>query len=55
MIEIIREHGRITVRDAVILIKANRNTIKKHLKQLYETGYIIQRGEGKGTWYEKKT
>jgi Fic family protein len=53
VLAIVREHGRVTVRDAVALTKANRNTIKDHLKQLTQKGHLVQRGQGKGTWYEK--
>ena len=53
IMEIVKEHGKITVRNAVSLTAANRNTVKLHLKQLVNAGHLIQRGRGKGTWYEK--
>ena len=46
-----RERGRITIADAVILLSANRNTVKLHLRQLVQQGYLEQHGTGKGTWY----
>lgn len=49
---IAREHGRVTVREAVAAIGANRNTIKDHLRRLVAAGRLAQRGRGKGTWYE---
>ncbi|MDA3916284.1 MAG: DUF977 family protein [Deltaproteobacteria bacterium] len=51
---ILKEHGRVTVKEAEITLGANRNTIKDHLKKLVESGLIIKRGAGRGTWYEKK-
>jgi DNA-binding IclR family transcriptional regulator len=48
---IARERGRITIADAVTLLAANRNTVKLHLRQLVQQGYLEQHGTGKGTWY----
>lgn len=49
----VREHGRVTVRDAAAATGASRNTVKDHLKQLVRAGHITRRGRGRGTWYEK--
>ncbi|MHB8057449.1 MAG: DUF977 family protein [Desulfuromonadaceae bacterium] len=46
-----RERGRITIADAVTLLAANHNTVKRHLRQLVQQGYLEQHGTGKGTWY----
>ncbi len=54
IMEILKEHGRVTVKESETLLGANRNTIKDHLKRLVESGYLIKRGRGRGTWYEKK-
>ena len=51
MLAIARERGRLTIADAVILLAANRNTVKLHLRQLVQQGYLEQHGFGKGTWY----
>lgn len=51
MLAIARERGRITISDAVTLLAANRNTVKPHLRQLVQQGYLEQHGTGKGTWY----
>jgi len=51
MLAIARERGRITIVDAVTLLSANRNTVKLHLRQLVQQGYLEQHGTGKGTWY----
>jgi Fic family protein len=53
LLGMIDSHGRMTVRQAVALTGANRNTIKHHLKQLVTAGRLVQRGTGRGTWYEK--
>lgn len=50
---IVNEHGRVTVREAAALTKANRNTIKDHLRKLVSAGRLVRRGQGRGTWYEK--
>jgi Fic family protein len=53
ILAIVSEHGRVTVRDAEALTKANRNTIKDHLGKLVAAGRLKRRGRGRGTWYEK--
>jgi predicted HTH transcriptional regulator len=32
-------------------LKANRNTIKKHLQRLVEFGRLVKQGKGRGTYY----
>ncbi len=51
MLVVARERGRITIADAVTLLSANRNTVKLHLRQLVQQGYLRQHGTGKATWY----
>ncbi|MCR5813214.1 MAG: DUF977 family protein [Desulfovibrio sp.] len=51
IVELAREHGRITMKDAVTLTGVSRNTIKEHLRKLVETGQLILRGKGRGAWY----
>ncbi len=51
IVQLAREHGRVTISDAVKISGANRNTIKFHLKKLVETGRLSQHGTGRGTWY----
>jgi predicted ArsR family transcriptional regulator len=53
ILEIVRQHGRVTVREAAAAFGANRNTVKDHLKRLVQAGRLSPRGRGKGTWYEK--
>ena len=54
LLGIVDAHGRVTVRQAVALTGANRNTIRHHLKKLVAAGSLAQRGTGRGTWYEKE-
>lgn len=51
ILEIAREHGRVTVNDAVKATQASRNTIKDHMKTLHNNGLIERHGAGRGTWY----
>ena len=51
ILEIAREHGRVTINDAVKATGASRNTIKGHVSGLCGNGLITQHGAGRGTWY----
>lgn len=51
ILEFCREHGRITVAEAVKLTGANRNTIKDHVSALARAGHVTKHGAGRGTWY----
>jgi Fic family protein len=51
ILELCREHGRVTVAEAAKVTGANRNTIKDHLKALTKAGHIEQHGAGRGSWY----
>lgn len=52
IIEFVREHGRITIGEAISLTRANRNTLKQHFRGLVERGHLGLRGSGRGAWYE---
>ena len=52
IIQIVRKHGKITVRDVRSITGANRNTIKVHIKELVRVGQLKMVGVGKGTWYK---
>ncbi|GAF90522.1 unnamed protein product, partial [marine sediment metagenome] len=52
LLEIAREHRRLTIASALKITGANRNTLKVHLRRLVFAGYLAQRGRGRGTWYE---
>lgn len=51
ILELVREHGRVTVLEAVRVTGASRNTVKDHLKLLTEQGHLTLRGAGRGAWY----
>ena len=52
IVEFAREHGRVTMADAIRLTGASRKTLKQHLRNLVERGQLSQRGGGRGVWYE---
>ena len=52
IVEFARAHGRITMRDAIKLTGASRNTLKQHLRALVAKGNLNQQGSGRGVWYE---
>ncbi len=52
VVELAREHGRVTIGDAIKLTGASRNTLKGHFRSLVEQGHLNQQGRGRGVWYE---
>lgn len=54
IVEFAREHGRVTMRDAIKLTGSNRNTLKQHFRDLIERGHLEQHGGGRGAWYGLK-
>lgn len=54
IIEFAREHGRITMGDAIKLTDASRNTLKQHFRNLVERNHLSQQGSGRGVWYALK-
>ncbi|MDT4289570.1 Fic family protein [Methylomonas sp. MO1] len=52
IVEFTREHGRMTMADAIRLTGSNRNTLKQHFRALVELGHLNQHGSGRGVWYE---
>ena len=52
IVEFAREHGRITIGEAIKLTGSNRNTLKQHFRALVERGHFALRGSGRGAWYE---
>ena len=51
ILDLAKQHGRITIGGIVTLTRANRNTVKKHLRDLVASNHLIRHGVGKGTWY----
>ena len=54
IVEFVREHGRITIGEAIKLTGVSRNTLKQHFRSLVERGHLNQQGGGRGVWYELK-
>ncbi len=52
IVEFAREHGRVTIGEAVKLTAASRNTLKQHFRALVERGTLNQHGRGRGVWYD---
>ncbi len=52
IVEFAREHGRVTIGDAIKLTGVSRNTLKQHFRNLVERGHLNQQGSGRGVWYE---
>lgn len=51
ILELAKEHGRLTIGQIVQITGANRNTVKKRLQSLVVAKHLTQHGRGKGTWY----
>jgi len=51
IVEFAREHGRITMANAIRLTGTSRNTLKQHFRALVEQGHLQQQGSGRGSWY----
>lgn len=54
IVEFAREHGRITMAEAIKLTGASRNTLKQHFRDLIKLNHIEQHGSGRGVWYGLK-
>jgi Fic family protein len=52
IVEFAREHGRVTIGDAIKLTGASRNTLKQHFRNLTARGSLKQHGSGRGVWYD---
>ena len=51
IVEFAREHGRVTIGEAIKLTGASRNTLKQHFRTLVERGTLELHGSGRGVWY----
>jgi Fic family protein len=51
LLELAREHGRITVSEAARITDASRHTITDHLKALVDQGHLVLHCAGRGAWY----
>jgi Fic family protein len=51
ILDIAKEHGRVSISDIVAITNANRNTVKVHLKKLVALNLLAQYGTGRSVWY----
>lgn len=51
ILNLIQQHGRLSIGDIAKITQANRNTLKKHLADLRGQGNILRFGKGRATWY----
>ena len=52
ILNLARDQGQIAINDVVTASKANRNTVKVHLRKLVEMGRLTKHGAGRGVWYQ---
>ena len=52
IVEFAREHGRVTMGDAIGLTGGSRNTLKQHFRAMIKRGHLVLHGGGRGVWYE---
>jgi len=51
ILSLLNQHGRLTISKLVNMTAANRNTLKKHLIHMVQSGHSAKHGKGRGTWY----
>ena len=51
LLDLVRDHGRLTIGDAERLTNQNRNTLKQHFRTLVADGHLNLNGAGRGAWY----
>ena len=51
IIEIVKDHGELSISDIESITQANRNTIKKKLAELVRDKLLLAQGQGRGTRY----
>nr|WP_228021414.1 Fic family protein [Romeria gracilis] len=51
ILEHVKDHGRITIGEAVTLTGVSRNTLKLHFRRLVANGHLKLHGQGRGAWY----
>ena len=51
ILELAKEHGRITTREIVRYTQASRSTIKARVNELVEMKKLTRHGKGRSTWY----
>jgi hypothetical protein len=51
ILEFTREHGRVTIAEAVKLTGQSRGTVRDHVRALTRDGHRTPHGAGRGAWY----
>lgn len=51
ILELAREHGRVTTQGIAQATGESRSTIKARLKQLTDDRLLVRYGQGRSTWY----
>ncbi len=51
ILELAKEHGRISTGDIARYTQASRSTIKARVNELIEMKKLIRHGKGRSTWY----
>lgn len=51
IVDHVRNHGRITMNEAMTITGAGRNTLKSHFKILLDKRLLTLHGRGRGSWY----
>jgi len=51
ILDLVRDHGDLSISEIESITKANRNTLKKKLQELVKGKYLFTHGQGKGTRY----
>lgn len=54
IVELARDHGRVSMGDVIKLTGVSRNTLKQHFRTLVEQGHLARQGSGRGVWYTLK-
>ena len=54
IVNLAREHGRVTMADAIRLTGSNRKTLKLHFRKLVHEGRLMRHGMGAGVWYQPR-
>jgi Fic family protein len=51
LLDLVRDHGRLSIGNAERLTGENRNTLKQHFRGLVAAGHLSLNGAGRGAWY----
>ena len=52
IMELARNHGRVTMADAILRTGIGRNSLKVHFRKLVANGHLEAHGNGRGAWYQ---